>query len=216
MPGLVCLIILTTLPGLASAAQHTPYREVYELTGRNFNEKTSDGTWLVLFYAPWCGHCKKMQPAYERVAEHYHRSKPQRIRVARLDATQHPTLAELFDVKGYPTVVLLQDGERVLPAYSGERTFDSIVEYVDEQLGLPTSVPRGPSAPKVGSRRPEPPPARPKTGAAARYLKFKATLYWLLTDADPITVALTMLGGAVSLGAGLVITLLATTAPSAR
>ena len=85
---------------------------VHELSALNFEKAKEVGSsWLILFYAPWCGHCKKMAPAYERVAEHYHRATPQRVNVGRVDATAHPMLASAYEVQGYPTLVLLRDGK---------------------------------------------------------------------------------------------------------
>ena len=86
---------------------------VVELTTSNFG-KTSDGLWLLKFYAPWCGHCKKLAPTYERVATHFAEAKGgSGVHVAKIDATEHPGLAGRFDVKGYPTLVLFRDDRKV-------------------------------------------------------------------------------------------------------
>ena len=50
------------------------YSEVIQLDQSNFEHLTqastgaTTGDWLVKFYAPWCGHCKKMEGLYEEVA----------------------------------------------------------------------------------------------------------------------------------------------------
>ena len=86
---------------------------VVELTTSNFG-KTSDGLWLLKFYAPWCGHCKKLAPTYERVATHFAEAKGgSGVHVAKIDATEHPGLAGRFDVKGYPTLLLFRDDRKV-------------------------------------------------------------------------------------------------------
>ena len=86
---------------------------VVELTTSNFG-KTSDGLWLLKFYAPWCGHCKKLAPTYERVATHFAEGKGgSGVHVAKIDATGHPGLAARFDVKGHPTLLLFRDDRKV-------------------------------------------------------------------------------------------------------
>ena len=187
------------------------FSEVHELTALNF-DKTAEpkSAWLILFYAPWCGHCKKMAPDFERLAEHYHRASPQRVHIGRVDATQHSGLATRFDIKGYPTLVLLRGGER-LADYSGERTFDALSQFVDEQLSLPPSAPR-PASPKTGA-----PAARaknPKNGAAAYYLHAKEALSWV-TD-DPFRFAGCCLATAVVIGGSFILALFVTTTPSPR
>jgi len=220
-------MVLLHLAFVAIVAAEAPsvgrhYREVHELTALNFEKAMQPGSsWLVLFYAPWCGHCKKLAPAYEKLAEHYHRATPQFVHIGRVDATQHSNLATQFDIKGYPTLILLRGGERIAD-YSGARTFEGLAEFVDEQLALPPSAPRRPSAPKKGGGGAKgnargAPAARPsKRGAAAYYLYMKQSVIWLLTEADPVTAALSALAVAVSLGLGLIGLLVATTAPSPR
>jgi len=162
--------------------------------------------------APWCGHCKKLAPAYEKVATHYHRASPQRVHVGRIDATQHAGLATQYEIKGYPTLILLRGGERVAD-YTGARTFEALVDFVDETLALPPGAPRSPSARKAAA------PTRTKkksVGAAAYYLYGKESLVWLFTEADSMTFAFAALATVVSFGVGLVVVLVAATTPSPR
>ena len=64
----------------------------------NFDRLTAKGTWLVEFYAPWCGHCKRLAPTYEKVAS----SLEGTVHVAKCDATVERGLAARFPVAGYP------------------------------------------------------------------------------------------------------------------
>ena len=53
----------------------------------DFEEKTKEGAWFVKFYAPWCGHCKKLAPAWEELATKVNLvASP--IRVAKVDCTK--------------------------------------------------------------------------------------------------------------------------------
>ena len=62
-----------------------------------------EGVWLVTFYAPWCGHCKKLEPVWQQVAQQLSNSE---LRVGRLDCTKYPSVASHFAVRGYPTIKL--------------------------------------------------------------------------------------------------------------
>jgi thioredoxin domain-containing protein 5 len=66
------------------------------------------GDWLVEFYAPWCGHCKKLVPVWDQLAADLHEKG---VNVAKVDVTQNAGLGKRFDIKGFPTLILLRRGQ---------------------------------------------------------------------------------------------------------
>lgn len=58
---------------------------VIELNDKNIFKSVESGKWLVEFYAPWCGHCKSLQPIWESLAE----SLKNEISVAKVDVTEN-------------------------------------------------------------------------------------------------------------------------------
>ena len=85
---------------------------------------------FVKFYAPWCGHCKSMVPAYSALAQ---RLKEAKVPVVKVDATVEGDLATEFGVEGFPTLKLFVNGEPV--DYQGERTEDAMYSFVSKKTG---------------------------------------------------------------------------------
>ncbi|XP_036414244.1 protein disulfide-isomerase TMX3 [Colossoma macropomum] len=97
-----------------------------------FKDNRMDDVWLVDFYAPWCGYCKKLEPIWFEVgAELKNSGSP--VRVGKMDATAYSGVASEFGVRGYPTIKLLK-GELAYN-YKGPRTKDDIIEFANRVAG---------------------------------------------------------------------------------
>jgi len=82
---------------------------------------------LVEFYAPWCGHCKKLTPIYEEVAE---KLSDEDVVLVKMDATANDVPPQ-FDVRGFPTLYWLPKDSKESPVtYSGGRDVDDFVKYI--------------------------------------------------------------------------------------
>ncbi|KAF4075838.1 hypothetical protein AMELA_G00223500 [Ameiurus melas] len=106
------------------------------LTKDNFDDVVNNADIiLVEFYAPWCGHCKRLAPEYEKAAKELSTRTPP-IPLAKIDATSENELATRFDVTGYPTLKIFRKGK--VFDYNGPREKHGIVDYMSEQAGPPS------------------------------------------------------------------------------
>merc|ERR1719197_1215757 len=104
--------------------------EVKALTTKIFDQHLKDNKQtLVEFYAPWCGHCKKLTPEYEKAAVEL----KGKVSLCKVDATEEKDLASKYNVKGFPTLVWFEDGKE--SEYDGGRTAETIVEWVKSMTG---------------------------------------------------------------------------------
>ena len=109
----------------------TPAKPV-KLTESSFakNLQKSDLPLLVDFWAPWCGPCKSMAPAFEEAA----RSLSPRLRLAKVNTEEERNLAARHGIQSIPTMVLFRSG-REQARVSGAMSAQSIVAWVRGQLG---------------------------------------------------------------------------------
>lgn len=98
-------------------------KEVVTLTSEDFDKYTQSGDWFVEFYAPWCGHCKRLAPIWEEFAK----KADSPLNVAKVDCTVHSAVCNRLGIRGYPTIKLFQAGQP--KDYSGPRTLEAFREF---------------------------------------------------------------------------------------
>jgi protein disulfide-isomerase-like protein len=102
---------------------------VQVITQSNWNEVLNDpanGLWLLKFYAPWCGHCKKLAPTLDKMAPYL----AGKLAIGKIDCTVEKGLCSEQQVRGYPTLKVYRDGD--IFDYPGQRDADSMIDFAEK------------------------------------------------------------------------------------
>ncbi|WP_300280111.1 thioredoxin [uncultured Subdoligranulum sp.] len=79
-----------------------------QINNTQFQQWMQEGkTILVDYWAPWCGYCRRIGPAYDKIAEEY----GDRLVVAKVNIDEEPQLTEAQGVEVIPTLILYKDGK---------------------------------------------------------------------------------------------------------
>ena len=134
----ITLVLILAFIGLVNNLEINLEDGVFALEDINAQEfiKTQEAV-FVKFYAPWCGHCKQMAPAYAELAEHFHRD-GSNVKIAKIDATVHKQFPEQFGIEGFPTIKLFINGKPI--DYNGERTKDAMTAFINKKVNQGTKI----------------------------------------------------------------------------
>jgi len=102
-----------------------------KLTKETFRKEIDKDFTFVDFFAPWCSHCVKLAPTWNKLADAMKYNT--KIKIAQVDCTVDPELCQAQKINGYPTLNLYKDGYLV-EQYTQARSLSNLVSFV--QLSL--------------------------------------------------------------------------------
>ncbi|MBQ7817704.1 MAG: thioredoxin [Oscillospiraceae bacterium] len=101
------------------------------LNNQQFEQAMNEGkVILVDYWAPWCGYCRRIGPAYEKIAEEY----GDKMIVAKVNIDEEALLAHNQNIEVIPTLILYKDG-KVLNSVVAPASKAAIDAFIQENLG---------------------------------------------------------------------------------
>ncbi|KAJ4838647.1 Protein disulfide-isomerase like 2-1 [Turnera subulata] len=119
--------------------------DVVVLTEDNFEKEVGqDRGALIEFYAPWCGHCKKLAPEYEKLGSSFKKAKS--VLIGKVDCDEHKSLCSKYGVSGYPTIQWFAKGSLEPKKYEGPRSAEALADFVNNEGGTSVKIAAAPSS----------------------------------------------------------------------
>lgn len=84
---------------------------------------------LVEFWAPWCVYCRRIGPAFDKIAEQY----PDTLSIGKVNIDDESALADQFNIEVIPTLVIFKNGQRIADIVAPESKA-KIESFIAENL----------------------------------------------------------------------------------
>ncbi|GAB7347450.1 hypothetical protein MBLNU459_g4366t1 [Dothideomycetes sp. NU459] len=123
---------------LAAGAIYTKSSPVLQVDAKSYDSliARSNHTTILEFYAPWCGHCQNLKPAYEKAAKSL--SGLAKVAAINCDDESNKPFCGSMGVQGFPTLKIVRPGKKPgrpnVEDYNGERSAKAIVSTVKDKI----------------------------------------------------------------------------------
>lgn len=115
---------------------------IYELNGSHLSrnkdnqvvslhENFVNKVYMLIFYAPWCGHCKRMVDDITKLGETLHN---EGFSIGTINCDKHENVANQFKIEGFPTIYFSSNNKSEV--YNGSRDLDSLVNHLCKTLNI--------------------------------------------------------------------------------
>jgi thiol-disulfide isomerase/thioredoxin len=105
-----------------------------------FENQVGDEAVFVMYYADWCGHCKRAKPHFQKLIENYQGNV--KVMMINCEAPENKELVQSQGIKGFPTIRYYPQGiSGQYQEYSGAREYSDFVQYLGSVSGTLAQAP---------------------------------------------------------------------------
>lgn len=94
----------------------------------NFHNEEDDTITLILFFAPWCPHCKEVKPVFEKLQNEY--SDDKKVKIVLVNGDEDKKSIKENNVSSYPTIKLKK--KNVEDTFNGARTKENLENFIED------------------------------------------------------------------------------------
>lgn len=130
---LLVVIIVLLIVGIVYSQKSCRRNRIENMA--NMDKEVLSEPSLVMFHAPWCGHCKRALPEFKKAMNNLKNSSGKKVKGIAINADEETELAQKHGVKGYPTIKYYPkglDGGNPID-HTGERTVAGFKEFCSKQ-----------------------------------------------------------------------------------
>jgi thiol-disulfide isomerase/thioredoxin len=131
---ILCLCIKASIVHSVASVVPLAYHNFEDIT--QIANGTTHEDWFVMFHAPWCKHCKKTMPVFQKASSHLFKRK----NFATVNIDKSPRLAERFSIKDLPTLIMFSKSKLYLYR-SKHREVTDLVKFADGGFQFQRSIP---------------------------------------------------------------------------
>ncbi|WFD20523.1 protein disulfide-isomerase [Malassezia caprae] len=136
----IVLVLLVAIVRASNVLDLTETKDYDSVVGK------STGV-LVEFFAPWCGHCKRLAPEYEKLADAF-AGKKDKVIIAKVDGDKNRDLANRIGLQGFPTIKYFPPHSETGIDYENERTAEALAAFLTQKTSVQGHI-EPPTEPQV-------------------------------------------------------------------